>query len=128
MPFFDARFTGCHPCHLALLSQPLYHIPSSVSRGHTPPASFLPESTMFEHSSPSRDSPSPTPEATRGRALRQGPLPMFQMDVVQSYDALEAADVAVRAPDPALSDLCDAVGWTAVDGTIQAITAVTGGC
>ena len=41
-------------------------------------------------------------------------------------DVLEAADAAVRAPDPALSDLCDALRWTAVDGTIQAITAVTG--
>ena len=41
-------------------------------------------------------------------------------------DALEVADAAVRAPDPALSDLCHALSWTAVDGTIQAITAVTG--
>ena len=41
-------------------------------------------------------------------------------------DALEAADAAVRAPDPALSDLCDALRQTAVDGTIQAITALTG--
>ena len=40
-------------------------------------------------------------------------------------DALEAADAAVRAPDPALSDLCDALRWRAVDGTMQAITAVT---
>ena len=41
-------------------------------------------------------------------------------------NALEAADEAVRAPDPALSDLCDALRWTAEDGSIQAITAVTG--
>ena len=39
--------------------------------------------------------------------------------------ALEAAGAAVQAPDPALSDLCDALHWIAVDGTIQAITAVT---
>ena len=41
-------------------------------------------------------------------------------------DALEAADEAIRTPDPALADLCDALRWTAVDGGIQAITAVTG--
>ena len=65
---------------------------------------------------------------------------MFLMDIAQSDDAdrllrdldmlkddtLEAADEAVRAPDPALPDLCDALRWTAADGTIQAITAVTG--
>ena len=37
-------------------------------------------------------------------------------------DAPEAADEAVRAPDPALSDLCDALCWTAADGTIQPIS------
>ena len=42
------------------------------------------------------------------------------------HDRLEAADAAVQAPDPALSDLCDALRWTTIDGTIQAITAVTG--
>ena len=41
-------------------------------------------------------------------------------------DTLEAADAAIRAPDPALSDLCDALRWKVVDGTIQAITAMTG--
>ena len=41
-------------------------------------------------------------------------------------DALEAADEAVRAPDPAVSDLCDALRWTAADGTTQAVPAVTG--
>ena len=65
---------------------------------------------------------------------------MFLMDIAPTHDAdwllrslhmlkddaLEAADAAVRAPDPALSDLCDALHRTAVDGTIQAITAVTG--
>ena len=69
---------------------------------------------MSEHSSLSQDSPSTTPEAIRGGALGLGPLPMFLMDVVQpdaadrlqrsvdllKDDALEAADVAVRAPDP----------------------------
>ena len=65
---------------------------------------------------------------------------MFLMDIAQSNDAdrllreldmlkddaLEAADEAIRAPDPALADLCDALRWTAADGGIQAITAVTG--
>ena len=65
---------------------------------------------------------------------------MFRMDIAQSDDvdqllqdldmlkddALEAANVAVRARDAALSDLCDAVRWMAADGSIQAITAVTG--
>ena len=65
---------------------------------------------------------------------------MFLMDIVQSDDAdrllreldmlkddaLEAADEAIRATDPALADLCDALRWTAADGNIQAITAVTG--
>ena len=65
---------------------------------------------------------------------------MFLMDIAQSDDvdcllrepdmlkddALEAADAAIRATDPALADLCDALRWTAADGIIQAITAVTG--
>ena len=65
---------------------------------------------------------------------------MFLMDIAQSDDAdrllqeldmlkddaLEAADTAIRATDPALADLCDALRWTAADGDIQAITAVTG--
>ena len=65
---------------------------------------------------------------------------MFLMDIAQSDDAdrllqeldmlkddaLEAADAAIRATDPALADLCDALRWTAADGDIQAITAVTG--
>ena len=65
---------------------------------------------------------------------------MFLMDIAQCDDAdrllreldmlkddtLEAADEAIRAPDPALADLCDALRWTAADGGIQAITAVTG--
>ena len=65
---------------------------------------------------------------------------MFLMDIAQSDDAdrllrnldmlkddaLEAADEAARAPDPALSDLCNALRWTAADGTIRAITPVTG--
>ena len=41
-------------------------------------------------------------------------------------DALEVADAAIRATDPALADLCDALRWTAAYGSIQAITAVTG--
>ena len=65
---------------------------------------------------------------------------MFLMDIAQSNDAdrllreldmlkddaLEAADAAIRATDSALADLCDALRWTAADGSIQAITAVTG--
>ena len=65
---------------------------------------------------------------------------MFLMGVARSHDAdpllreldmlkddaLEAADEAVRAPDPALSDLCHVLRWTTTDGSIQAITAVTG--
>ena len=65
---------------------------------------------------------------------------MFLMDIAQfddadrllqspdmlKDDALEAADTAVRAPDPELSDLCDGLCWTAVYGTIQAISGVTG--
>ena len=65
---------------------------------------------------------------------------MYLLDIVQSDDAdrllremdmlkddaLEAADGAIRATDPAVADLCDALRWTAGDGSIQAITAVTG--
>ena len=65
---------------------------------------------------------------------------MFLMEIAQSDDAnrllrerdmlnddaLEAADTAIRATDPALADLCDALTWTAADGDIQAITAMTG--
>ena len=95
---------------------------------------------MSERSTPSQDSPSPAPATGRGGALRRGPFPLFLMDIAQSDDvdrllrelnmlkddALEAADEAIRAPDPALADLCDALRWTAADGSIQAITAVTG--
>ena len=65
---------------------------------------------------------------------------MFLMDIAQSDDGdrllrdldmlkddtLAAADKALQAPDPALSDLCNAVRWTAANGSIQAITAVIG--
>ena len=119
---------------------PLCPAPSSVSRGHEPPAPFSFQHTMSDRSSPPQDSPSQAPDAGQGGALRRGPFPMFLMDIAQSddadrllrdldmlkHDALEAADEAVRAPDPALSDLCDTLRWTAEDGTIQAITAVTG--
>ena len=73
-------------------------------------------------------------------SCRRGPFSLFLMDIAQSDDAerllreldmlkddaLEAADEAIRAPNPALADLCDALRWTAADGNIQAITAVTG--
>ena len=95
---------------------------------------------MSDRSTLSQDFPSPAPDTGRGGTLRQGPFPLFLMDVAQSDDtdhllreldmlkddALEAADEAVWAPDPALADLCDALRWTAADGSIQAITAVTG--
>ena len=69
-----------------------------------------------------------------------GPFPMFLMEIAQSEDAdsllreldilkdevLEAADTAIRATDPALADLCDALRWTAADGDIGAITALKG--
>ena len=65
---------------------------------------------------------------------------MFLMDIAQSDDAdrllreldmlkddaLEAADTAIQATDPALADLCDALRWTAANSDIQAITAVAG--
>ena len=95
---------------------------------------------MSDRSTPSQDTPSPAPDTGRGGAIRQGPFPMFLMDIAQSDDAdrllreldmlkddaLEAADTAIQATDPALADLCDALRWTAANGDIQAITAVTG--
>ena len=64
---------------------------------------------------------------------------MSLMDIAQSYDAdrllreldmlkddaLEAADEAIQAPHPTLSDLCDALRWITADGSIHDITAVT---
>ena len=102
--------------------------------------SFLATATMSDRSSPSQDTPSPAPDTGRGGAIRRGPFPMFLMDIAQSDDAdrllreldmlkddaLEAADTAIQATDPALAALCDALRWTAANGDIQAITAVTG--
>ena len=62
------------------------------------------------------------------------------MDIVQSAntdhllrdldllkdDALKAAATATQAPDCGLSDLCDALRWVAIEGTVQAITTITG--
>ena len=95
---------------------------------------------MSDRSTPSQDTPSPAPDTGRGGAIRRGPFPMFLMDIAQSDDAdrllreldmlkddaLEAADTAIQATDPALADLCDALRWTAANGDIQAITAVAG--
>ena len=81
MFFFGAPLAGCHPCHPALLSSPLWNVHSCVSRGHRPPAPFSLQRTMSEHSSPSQDSPPPTPEVTWGGALRCGPFPIFLMDI-----------------------------------------------
>ena len=50
-----------------------------------------------------------------------------ELDMLKD-DALEAAVEAIRAPEPAPANLCDALRWTAADGGIQAITAVTGAC
>ena len=87
---------------------------------------------MSDRSTPSQDSPSPALDTSRGGAIRRGPFPMFLMEIAQSYDAdrllreldmleddaLEDADTAIRATDPALADLCDALRWTAADGNI----------
>ena len=88
---------------------------------------------MFEHSSHPRIPPPPQllklihaePSAGGHSQSDDADRLLRNLDMLKD-DALEAADAAVRAPDPALSDLCDALRWTAVDGTIQAITAVTG--
>ena len=136
-PFFWHPDRCVPPLPPAFLLQPLYPAPSSMPRGRRPPAPFSLQRTMFDRSSPSQDSPCPALEAGRGGALRWGPFPMFLMDIAHSDDVdwllrdldmlkddvLEAADEAARAPDPAL---CDALRWIAADGTIQAITAVTG--
>ena len=114
--------------------------PPQAPCGHRPPALFSPQSTMSDCSTPSQDSPSPAPDTGRGGAICRGPFPMFVMEIAESDDtdrllremdmlkddALEAADTAIRATDPALADLCDALRWPAADGDIQAITAVTG--
>ena len=92
----------------------------------------LPQPTMPDRSTPSQDTPSPAPDTGCGGAIRRGPFPMFRMKSDQSNDAdrllreldmlkddaLEAADTAIRATDPALADLCDALRWTAADGDI----------
>ena len=97
---------------------------------------------MFDRSTPSHDYPSPAPDTGRGSTLCRGPFPTFVMDIAQSDDvdrllrdldmlkddALKAADEAVRAHDPAQSDLCDVLRWTTADGSIQAISTVIGAC
>ena len=122
------------------LPAPRFVAPPQAPCGHRPPAPFSPQSTMSDRSTPSQDSPSPAPDTSRGGAIRRGPFPMFMMEIAQSDDAdrllreldmlkddaLEAADTAIRATDPALADLCDALRWTVADSDIQAITAVTG--
>ena len=69
---------------------------------------------MSDRSTPSQDTPSPAPDTGRGGAIRQGPFPMFLMDIAQSDDAdrllreldmlkddaLEAADTAIQATAP----------------------------
>ena len=77
--------------------------------------------------------PPRAPDAGRGGALRRGPFPMFLIDIAQTDDAyrllrdlhtlkddaLEEADEAMRAPDPALCDLCNALRWAAANGATQ---------
>ena len=125
---------------LLRLPTPRFVTPPPAPCGQRPPAPFSPQPTMSDRSTPSQDTPSPAHDTGRGGAIRRGPFPMFLMEIAQSDDAdrllreldmlkddaLEAADTAIRATDPALTDLCDALRWTAADGNIQAITAVTG--
>ena len=142
MFFFGAQPSGCYrycSCSSRSLYAPICY-PLPTPRGRRPPAHFSLQQTMSDRSTPSHDSPSPAPDTGRGGALRWGPVPLFVMDIAQSDDthrllreldmlkddALEAADEAIRGPDPALADLCDALRWTAADGGIHAITAVTG--
>ena len=87
-----------------------------------------------------RTPPLPPPKPVEVAPFVRGRFPMFLMDITQSEyadrllreldmlinDALEAADTDIWATDPALADLCDALRWTAADGDIQAITALTG--
>ena len=141
MFFFGAQPDGCYrycSCSSRSLCAPICY-PLQTPRGRRPPAPFSSQQTMSDRSTPSQDSPSPAPDTGRGGALRRGLFPLCLMDIAQSDDAdrllreldmlkddaLEAADEAIRAPDPALADLCDALQWTAADGGIQAITAVT---
>ena len=142
MFFFGAQPDGCYrycSCSPRSLCAPICY-PLPTPRGRRPPAPFSSQPIMSDRSTPSQDSPSPAPDTGRGGALHRGPFPLFLMDIAQSEDAdrllreldmlkddaLEAADEAIRAPDPALANLCDALRWTAADGSIQAITAVTG--
>ena len=145
LPFLCAPSSGggvCCPCspvcqHPGLSPPPP---PPQTPCGHRPPASFLPQPTMSDRTTPSQDSPPPAPDTSLGGAIPRGPFPMFLMEITQSGDAdrllrqldmltddaLEVADTAIWATDPALADLCDALRWTAADGDIQAITPVTG--
>ena len=142
MFFFGAEPDGfyryCSCSSRSLCASICYPLP--MPHGRRPPAPFLSQHTMSDCSTPSQDSPSRSPDTGRGGALRRGTFPLILMDIAQSDDAdpllreldmlkddaLEAADEAIQAPDPALADLCDALRWKAADGGIQAITTVTG--
>ena len=131
---------GCLCCLCASVYQhPGLSLPPNALRPQAT-RSFLATPTMSDRSTPSQNTPSPAPDTSRGGAICRGPFPMFLMEIAQSDDAdrllreldmlkddeVEAADAAIRATDPALADLCDALRWTAADGDIRAITAVTG--
>ena len=82
-----------------------------------------------------------TPPHQPTRALlRREPFPEFLMDIANSADAnclqqkldmitddaLNAAVDAVHAPGTIVCELCDALRWVAREGTVQAITSVSG--
>ena len=122
-------------------SAPLYAAPPSrclAATGHPLPSCYnQPCLTAQRRPRPPPPLPPTLVEATPYDGSRS---PCSLMDIAESDDAdrllrypdvlkddaPEVIDEAVRAPDPALSDLCDALRWTAADGSIQAITAVTG--
>ena len=118
----------------SVASAPLFAIRSRL------PAPFSLQPIMSIRSTPPQDSPSPALDTSQDGAIRRRLFPMFLMDIAQSDDtdrllreldilkdnALEAADEAIRAPDPVLADLCNALRWTDAQGSLQAITAVTG--
>ena len=115
--------SGCLCCQCAFVCQHPDLLLPPTHCGHRPPALFLPQPTMSDRSTPFQDTPSPAPDTGRGGTIRRGPFPMFLMEIAQSEDAdrllreldmlkddaLEAADTATRATDPALADLCDAL-------------------
>ena len=82
----------------------------------------------------------PYPSQRKGGSLRRELLPEFLVYIAQSEDtkyllqslnvlkdgSLEAATVATNARDRGLPDLHNALQWVATEGTVQAVTAITG--